>query len=43
MILEIIEGIMINSSCEYVVELGSGGEKTYYGLPQSIRISNLLD
>lgn len=27
MILEIIEGIMINSSCEYVVELGSGGGK----------------
>lgn len=27
MILEIIEGIMINSSCENVIELGSGGGK----------------
>ena len=27
MILEIIEDIMIKSSCEYVIELGSGGGK----------------
>ena len=34
---------MINSSCENVIELGSRGGKIYYGLPQSIRILNLLD
>ena len=34
---------MENTSCDSVIELGSGDGKNLFGLPRSIVILNLLD